>query len=131
MHAYSLIQQVVTQYYRAPELLLGAKHYDFSVDMWSVGCIYGELLNRKIMFLAANPLKQVDKICDILGTPTLEEVRSACDSARRYVTNGSRPFKPRNLPLLAQRGVNALIITGAESLDRLRDAGVGSRRGSA
>ena len=102
MHAYSLIQQVVTQYYRAPELLLGAKHYDFSVDMWSVGCIYGELLNRKIMFLAANPLKQVDKICDILGTPTLEEVRSACDSARRYVTNGSRPFKPRNLPLLAQ-----------------------------
>ena len=57
-----MTQEVVTQYYRAPELLLGAKHYDFSVDMWSVGCIYGELLNRKILFLAANPLKQVSQL---------------------------------------------------------------------
>lgn len=54
-----MTQEVVTQYYRAPELLLGARHYDFSVDMWSVGCIYGELLHRKILFLAQNPLKQV------------------------------------------------------------------------
>lgn len=96
-----MTQEVVTQYYRAPELLLGAKHYDFSVDMWSVGCIYGELLNRKIMFLAANPLKQVDKICDILGTPTPEEVRTACDSARRYVTH-NRPYKPRNMQIIGQ-----------------------------
>jgi serine/threonine protein kinase len=55
-----MTQEVVTQYYRAPELLLGAKHYDFAVDMWSIGCIFGELLNRKILFLAANPLKQVN-----------------------------------------------------------------------
>lgn len=96
-----MTQEVVTQYYRAPELLLGAKHYDFSVDMWSVGCIYGELLNRKIMFLAANPLKQVDKIIDILGTPTLEEVRTACDSARRYVTH-NRVIKPRNMQVIGQ-----------------------------
>lgn len=54
-----MTQEVVTQYYRAPELLLGARHYDFAVDMWSVGCIFGELLNRKILFLAATPLKQV------------------------------------------------------------------------
>jgi nemo like kinase len=94
-----MTQEVVTQYYRAPELLLGAKHYDFSVDMWSVGCIYGELLNRKILFLAANPLKQVDKIIDILGTPNLDEVRSACDSAKRYVTQ-NRQFKPRNMKVI-------------------------------
>ena len=94
-----MTQEVVTQYYRAPELLLGAKHYDFSVDMWSVGCIYGELLNRKILFLAANPLKQVDKIMDILGTPNLEEIRSACDSAKRYVTQ-NRQFKPRNMKVI-------------------------------
>jgi nemo like kinase len=95
-----MTQEVVTQYYRAPELLLGARHYDFAVDMWSVGCIYGELLNRKIMFLAANPLKQVDKIIDVLGTPTPDEVRTACESARRYATQ--RAMKPRNNTLIAQ-----------------------------
>ena len=97
-----MTQEVVTQYYRAPELLLGAKHYDFAVDMWSVGCIYGELLNRKIMFLAANPLKQVDKIIDVLGTPTLDEVRTACESAKRYVTQPQRQPKARNNVLLNQ-----------------------------
>lgn len=96
-----MTQEVVTQYYRAPELLLGAKHYDFSVDMWSVGCIYGELLNRKILFLAANPLKQVDKIIDILGTPTLDEVKTACEAAKRYVTQ-NRPIKPRNMAVINQ-----------------------------
>ena len=96
-----MTQEVVTQYYRAPELLLGAKHYDFAVDMWSVGCIYGELLYRKILFLAANPLKQVDKIVDILGTPCLDEVKSAADSARRYVTQ-NRINKPKNVQLLSQ-----------------------------
>jgi len=96
-----MTQEVVTQYYRAPELLLGAKHYDFSVDMWSVGCIYAELLYRKILFLAANPLKQVDKIIDILGTPSIEEIRTACDSAKRYVTQ-SRQIKTRNMALICQ-----------------------------
>lgn len=95
-----MTQEVVTQYYRAPELLLGARHYDFSVDMWSVGCIYGELLHRKILFLAQNPLKQVDKIIDILGTPAPDEVRTACEAARRYVTQ-NRAVKPRNVAALA------------------------------
>jgi nemo like kinase len=96
-----MTQEVVTQYYRAPELLLGARHYDFSVDMWSVGCIYGELLHRKILFLAANPLKQVDKIIDVLGSPTIDDVRTACDAAKRYVTQ-NRTVKPRNNALLCQ-----------------------------
>ena len=45
-----MTQEVVTQYYRAPEILLGAKHYTNSIDMWSVGCIFGELLGRRILF---------------------------------------------------------------------------------
>ena len=36
-----MTQEVVTQYYRAPEILMGAKHYTNAVDMWSVGCIFG------------------------------------------------------------------------------------------
>jgi serine/threonine protein kinase len=41
---------VVTRYYRPPEILFGAKHYDPSVDIWSAGCILGELLLRKPLF---------------------------------------------------------------------------------
>jgi nemo like kinase len=90
-----MTQEVVTQYYRAPELLLGARHYEFAVDMWSVGCIFAELLHRKILFLAANPLKQVDKIIDILGTPHVDDIRTACDAAKRFIVNSKHP-KMRN-----------------------------------
>ena len=57
-----MTQEVVTQYYRAPELLMGAKHYTQAVDVWSVGCIFGELLTRKIMFQAQSPVTQVTDI---------------------------------------------------------------------
>lgn len=45
-----MTQEVVTQYYRAPEILMGARHYTAAVDVWSVGCIFGELLGRRILF---------------------------------------------------------------------------------
>jgi cyclin-dependent kinase 8/11 len=41
---------VVTIWYRAPELLLGSRHYTKAVDMWAVGCIFGELLALKPIF---------------------------------------------------------------------------------
>lgn len=72
---------VVTIWYRAPELLLGAKHYTSAVDMWAVGCIFAELLTLKPLFQGAeakstqNPfqLDQLDKIFKILGHPTIEK----------------------------------------------------------
>ena len=54
-----MTQEVVTQYYRAPEILLGAKHYTNSIDMWSVGCIFGELLGRRILFQVGDSLASV------------------------------------------------------------------------
>lgn len=63
----ALTQEVVTQYYRAPELLMGARRYSFSVDVWSIGCIFAELLSRKILFQAHSPLAQV---CRIHKPPT-------------------------------------------------------------
>lgn len=54
-----MTQEVVTQYYRAPEILMGAKHYTNAVDMWSVGCIFAELLGRRILFQAQTPIQQV------------------------------------------------------------------------
>ncbi len=55
----NMTQEVVTQYYRAPELLMGAKHYSSAVDIWSVGCIFAELLSRRILFQAQSPIQQV------------------------------------------------------------------------
>ena len=51
--------EVVTQYYRAPELLAGCNHYDVAIDMWAVGCIFAELLGRRILFEASTPNAQV------------------------------------------------------------------------
>lgn len=56
-----MTQEVVTQYYRAPEILMGARHYTAAVDVWSVGCIFGELLRRRILFQAQSPVQQVSR----------------------------------------------------------------------
>ncbi|KAI3879750.1 hypothetical protein MKX03_000369 [Papaver bracteatum] len=72
---------VVTIWYRAPELLLGAKHYTSAVDMWAVGCIFAELLTLKPLFQGVevkatqNPfqLNQLEKIFKVLGHPTPEK----------------------------------------------------------
>jgi cyclin-dependent kinase 8/11 len=73
---------VVTIWYRSPELLLGSHHYTKAIDVWAVGCIYGELLMLKPMFKGEEakmdkktlPFQkdQVSKIIDVLGYPTKE-----------------------------------------------------------
>ncbi|KAH9622008.1 hypothetical protein KSS87_020066 [Heliosperma pusillum] len=60
---------VVTLWYRAPELLLGAKEYSTAIDMWSLGCIMAELLSKEPLFNGKTEFDQLDKIFRILGTP--------------------------------------------------------------
>ncbi|CAK7336660.1 unnamed protein product [Dovyalis caffra] len=60
---------VVTLWYRAPELLLGAKQYSTAVDMWSVGCIMAEMLTKEPLFTGKREIDQLDKIFRTLGTP--------------------------------------------------------------
>ncbi|RSL59145.1 hypothetical protein CEP54_007430 [Fusarium duplospermum] len=67
-----LTQLVVTLWYRAPELLLGAKSYGAAVDMWSVGCIFGELLTREPLLQGKNEVDQVSRIFELCGVPTDE-----------------------------------------------------------
>jgi len=63
---------VVTRWYRAPELLFGARNYGTGVDVWAVGCILAELLLR-IPFVAGDTdLDQLGKIFQAMGTPTEE-----------------------------------------------------------
>lgn len=63
---------VGTQWYRAPELLFGSKNYDFSVDMWSAGCIFAELLRNEPIFPGSGDIGQICCIRNILGNPCQE-----------------------------------------------------------
>ena len=64
--------EVVTLWYRAPEILLGAKQYSVPVDMWSVGCIFAEMAQKRPLFLGDSEIDQLFKIFRVLGTPTEE-----------------------------------------------------------
>ncbi|KAI9750925.1 MAG: hypothetical protein M4579_006248 [Chaenotheca gracillima] len=67
-----MTQLVVTLWYRAPELLLGAETYGKEVDMWSIGCIFGELLTREPLLQGKNEVDQLSKIFELCGIPTEE-----------------------------------------------------------
>ncbi|KAI0134035.1 kinase-like domain-containing protein [Xylariales sp. AK1849] len=80
---YSGDKVVVTIWYRAPELLLGSRHYTPAIDMWAVGCIFAELLSLRPIFKGEEAKmdskktvlfqrNQMQKIVDIMGLPTKE-----------------------------------------------------------
>ncbi|KAF7633967.1 Mitogen-activated protein kinase [Meloidogyne graminicola] len=117
----NMTHEVVTQYYRAPELLMGCRSkvvckivklnilrftnltrykfkiqsqfllkiqktkYSTAVDVWSVGCIFAELMSRRILFQAQGPIEQLNMIIDLLGTPKNDEMRGCCDGALKHV----------------------------------------------
>ncbi|KAI0052810.1 Pkinase-domain-containing protein [Auriscalpium vulgare] len=65
--------EVVTLWYRAPEVLLGSRHYSTAIDMWSVGCIFAEMVMRgNPLFPGDSEIDQIFKIFKILGTPNEE-----------------------------------------------------------
>jgi len=67
--AESMTHQIVTRWYRAPELLFGARHYGVGVDAWALGCIFAELLLRGPFLAGESDLDQLAKIVHALGTP--------------------------------------------------------------
>lgn len=65
--------EVVTLWYRPPDVLFGAKLYTTSIDMWSAGCIFAELADAgRPLFPGSDVLDQLMKIFRVLGTPTEE-----------------------------------------------------------
>ena len=65
--------EVVTLWYRAPELLLGANRYNTSVDVWSIGCIFAEMATGMPLFPGRSDIDQLFKIFQRRGTPTAEQ----------------------------------------------------------
>jgi len=64
-----LTDYVATRWYRAPEILLGSSKYTFGVDMWSVGCILGEMILGKPIFPGSSTMNQLEKIMELTGMP--------------------------------------------------------------
>ena len=70
----ALTEYVVTRWYRAPEVLLSGGRYTQAIDVWSVGCILGELLLRRPIFPGENYLHQLQLITEVLGSPTEDDL---------------------------------------------------------
>jgi len=64
--------EVVTLWYRAPDVLLGSRKYSTPIDIWSAGCIFAEMVTGRPLFPGSNPSDQLLRIFKVLGTPTVE-----------------------------------------------------------
>ena len=80
-----MTHEVVTQYYRAPEILMGARHYTSAVDVWSAGCIMAELLSRRILFQAQTPMQQVLHVMLFAGRQLFGAVLCSSDEAGKLL----------------------------------------------
>ena len=75
---------VVTLWYRAPELLLGATEYTEAIDLWSVGCIFAELINKEPLLPGKNESDQIRRIFKALGGPPTPQIWPGCQSLPNY-----------------------------------------------
>ncbi|KAL8431825.1 hypothetical protein ACSSS7_005033 [Eimeria intestinalis] len=69
-----LTDYVATRWYRAPEILLGSTCYTKGVDMWSLGCILGELLCGKPIFPGTSTMNQLERVVSLTGRPSPEDI---------------------------------------------------------
>ncbi|ODM16616.1 hypothetical protein SI65_08123 [Aspergillus cristatus] len=113
-----LTQLVVTLWYRSPELLLGAEKYGTEIDMWSIGCIFGELLTKEPLLQGKNEVDQVSKIFALTGPPTqqtwpgfrsLPNAKSLKLPSISSAPSGNPPLLPRTkFPFLTNAGLHLL-----------------------
>jgi cyclin-dependent kinase 3 len=68
-HTHTYTHEVVTLWYRAPEVLLGEPHYSPAIDLWSVGCIMAQLALGRVLFRGDSEISQLFHIFRVLGTP--------------------------------------------------------------
>ena len=69
-------------------MLLGYTHYDSGIDLWSLGCIFGELLYRRPLLNGDNFVNQLERINDFLGTPTPDDIWYVTnEKARNFMMN--------------------------------------------
>ncbi|CAJ0580384.1 unnamed protein product, partial [Mesorhabditis spiculigera] len=90
---------VVTRYYRAPEVILGMGYSD-KVDIWSVGCIFAEMIRHQVLFPGRDRIDQWTSIIRELGTPSDDFIERLGTSAAMYV---------RSLPMYPGRSIDQIV----------------------
>ncbi|GIX61717.1 CMGC/GSK protein kinase [Babesia caballi] len=100
------VAYICSRFYRAPELMLGANEYTTAIDVWSIGCVIGELLLGKPMFAGDTSIDQLVKIIQVLGTPTLDQMHAMNPNYNNVTFPNIRPADltrvfPRNTPTVA------------------------------
>ncbi|KAK4324041.1 hypothetical protein Pmani_005290 [Petrolisthes manimaculis] len=105
----TLTNYVATRWYRAPEILLNSKRYTLGVDMWSLGCILGEMLLGKPMFPGSSTIDQIERIMAIIAPPSRDDLQQV--SSQYAATLLSKPLGNGS----SARGTKSLreILTGA------------------
>ncbi|KAG2325495.1 hypothetical protein Bca52824_008223 [Brassica carinata] len=81
----AMTEYVVTRWYRAPELLLNSSVYTSAIDIWSVGCIFLELLTRQVVFPGRDRVHQLRLILELLGSPSEKELGSLSEDSKLYL----------------------------------------------
>lgn len=104
-----LTEYVVTRWYRAPELLCECKSYGPAVDVWSVGCIMGEVLARRPILQGSSTNQQLQLIIQLLGTPDESALSSIESEAARSVIAGMG-YRPRTDLSAVFLGANPLAL---------------------
>jgi mitogen-activated protein kinase 15 len=92
-----LTDYVATRWYRAPEILLGSNKYTKGVDMWSMGCILAELLLGKPVFPGTSTLNQLDRVMEVTGRPSQEDVESINSPLAQTMLESLPPTKAKKL----------------------------------
>mmetsp|Transcript_14066 Transcript_14066/g.20790 ORF Transcript_14066/g.20790 Transcript_14066/m.20790 type:complete len:459 (-) Transcript_14066:265-1641(-) len=95
-----LTSKVITLWYRPPELLMRASMYSTAIDMWSVGCIFAELLQGSALFPGKDEAEQLNRIFDMCGTPTSEtwpNVNACPDWEAHWKTEAAKNPRQSNL----------------------------------
>ncbi|KAK7149879.1 hypothetical protein R3I94_009255 [Phoxinus phoxinus] len=100
---------VATRWYRAPEIMLNWMHYNQTVDIWSVGCIMGELLKGKVLFPGNDYIDQLKRIMEMVGTPSPDVLKKiSSEHAQKYIQ--SLPHMPQQDLGKIFRGANPMAV---------------------
>ncbi|KAL7539891.1 hypothetical protein ACHAXR_009685 [Thalassiosira sp. AJA248-18] len=71
-----LTDYIATRWYRSPEILMGSRKYTEGIDLWSAGCILGEMFRSRPLIPGPSTMGQVEKIFELTGNPTAKDVKS-------------------------------------------------------